>query len=174
MIQGLEVALILLASALLVVVLFRRLNLPPLLGYLIVGVAIGPNALGWIPDEPLARNVAEFGVVFLMFTIGLEFSLARLMQMRRLVFGLGGLQVAGTLVALSALLVAAGAAWPAWFAIAAAFSMSSTAIVMRMLAERRELNVYPATHFVTPADKLVVAMRTISEEMEEQIGRAHV
>lgn len=90
MIKGLELALILLASALFVVVLFRRLNLPPLLGYLIVGVAIGPNALGWVPNAPLARNLAEFGVVFLMFTIGLEFSLPRLTQMRRLVFGLGG------------------------------------------------------------------------------------
>lgn len=139
MIKGLELALILLASALFVVVLFRRLNLPPLLGYLIVGVAIGPNALGWVPNAPLARNLAEFGVVFLMFTIGLEFSLPRLTQMRRLVFGLGGLQVTITVLALFALLMAAGAQWPAAIAIAAAFSMSSTAIVMRMLAERLEL-----------------------------------
>ena len=139
MIKGLEVALILLASAVLVVVLFRRLNLPPLLGYLIVGVAIGPNALSLVPDVPLARNLAEFGVVFLMFSIGLEFSLPRLTQMRRLVFGLGGLQVAITLLALFGLLRAAGAQWPSAFAISAALCMSSTAIVMRMLAERLEL-----------------------------------
>ncbi len=139
MIQGLELALILLASAVLVVVLFRRLNLPPLLGYLIVGVAIGPNALGWVPNAPLARNFAEFGVVFLMFTIGLEFSLPRLTQMRRLVFGLGGLQVIITVLALFAMLMAAGAQWSPAFAIATAFSMSSTAIVMRMLADRLEL-----------------------------------
>jgi len=139
MIKGLELALILLTCAVFVVVLFRRLNLPPLLGYLIVGVAIGPNALGWVPNAPLARNFAEFGVVFLMFTIGLEFSLPRLTQMRRLVFGLGGLQVLITVLALFALLMAAGAQWTSAFAIAAAFSMSSTAIVMRMLAERLEL-----------------------------------
>ncbi len=139
MIKGLELALILLASALFVVVLFRRLNLPPLLGYLIVGVAIGPNSLAWVPNAPLARNLAEFGVVFLMFTIGLEFSLPRLTQMRRLVFGLGGLQVAITLIVLFGLLMAAGAQWSPALAIAAAFSMSSTAIVMRMLADRLEL-----------------------------------
>ena len=97
MIKGLEVALILLASAVLVVVLFRRLNLPPLLGYLIVGVAIGPNALSLVPDVPLARNLAEFGVVFLMFSIGLEFSLPRLLVMRRVVFGLGLVQVSATI-----------------------------------------------------------------------------
>jgi len=139
MIKGLEVVLILLASAVFVVVLFRRLNLPPLLGYLMVGVAIGPNALAWVPNAPLARNLAEFGVVFLMFTIGLEFSLPRLTQMRRLVFTLGGLQVAITFAALFAGLVAAGTEWTSALAIAAAFSMSSTAIVVRMLADRLEL-----------------------------------
>jgi len=139
MIKGLELVLILLASAVFVVVLFRRLNLPPLLGYLIVGVAIGPNALAWVPDEPLARNLAEFGVVFLMFTIGLEFSLPRLTQMRRLVFGLGGLQVVITLSVLLVGLTAAGAEWTSAFAIAAVFSMSSTAIVLRMLTDRLEL-----------------------------------
>ncbi|MCC6611458.1 MAG: cation:proton antiporter [Burkholderiales bacterium] len=139
MIKGLELALILLASAVLVVVLFRRLNLPPLLGYLLVGVAIGPHALAWVPDTPLAHNFAEFGIVFLMFTIGLEFSLPRLTQMRRLVFALGGMQVAATGLVLLGVLVAAGIAWQASFVIAAAFAMSSTAIVMRMLAERLEL-----------------------------------
>jgi CPA2 family monovalent cation:H+ antiporter-2 len=138
-IKGLELALILLASAVFVVVLFRRLNLPPLLGYLLVGVAIGPHALAWVPDTPLARTLAEFGVVILMFTIGLEFSLPKLTQMRRLVFGLGGLQVATTALGLLAMLVAAGTDWQAAFVVAAAFAMSSTAIVMRMLAERLEL-----------------------------------
>jgi CPA2 family monovalent cation:H+ antiporter-2 len=139
MIKGLELALILLASAVFVVVLFRRLNLPPLLGYLLVGVAIGPHALAWVPNTPLARNFAEFGVVFLMFTIGLEFSLPKLTQMRRVVFALGGLQVAATGFVLLAMLVAAGVDWQASFVVAAAFAMSSTAIVTRMLAERLEL-----------------------------------
>ena len=87
----LELVLLLLASAVLVVVLARSLQLPPMLGYLLVGVAIGPHALQWIPasKESGYAYLAEFGVVFLMFSIGLEFSLPKLFNMRRVVFGLG-------------------------------------------------------------------------------------
>src|SRR5215470_20108248 len=92
----LELVLVLLASAVLVVVVFRSLNLPSLLGYLIVGVAVGPRALGWIQEDRGTAYLGEFGVVFLMFTIGLEFSLPKLVQMRRLVIGLGGMQVVVT------------------------------------------------------------------------------
>ena len=98
MASSLELVLILLASAVGVVVVCRTLNLPPLLGYLIVGIAIGPHALGWIPQSEDARKLAEFGVVFLMFSIGLEFSLPKLYQMRRTVFGMGLLQVVLTLL----------------------------------------------------------------------------
>src|SRR5258708_12385619 len=84
----LELVLILLASAVFVVVLFRWLHLPPLLGYLLVGVAVGPYALAWIPDTDEGRHLAQFGVVFLMFSIGLEFSLSNLFRLRRPVFGL--------------------------------------------------------------------------------------
>ena len=87
---ALQPVLILLAAAVLVVVVFRVLKLPPLLGYLIVGVTIGPHALGWITTTDEVRELAEIGVVFLMFSIGLEFSLSRLRTMRRIVFGLGG------------------------------------------------------------------------------------
>jgi hypothetical protein len=76
--------LVLLASAVLVVALFRSLNLPPVLGYLLVGAAIGPHALNLVPDSAAARHLAEFGVVFLMFSIGLEFSLPRLYSMKRI------------------------------------------------------------------------------------------
>jgi len=96
--DSLQLLLILLAVAVLVVVLFRSLHLPAMLGYLIVGVLIGPHALGWIPDAPETRHLAEFGVVFLMFSIGLEFSLARLRSMQRLVFGLGTAQVVATML----------------------------------------------------------------------------
>src|SRR5512145_1372617 len=96
--NSLELLLILLAVAVAVVVLCRILNLPAMLGYLIVGIVIGPHALGWIPDAPETRHLAEFGVVFLMFSIGREFSLARLRAMQRLVFGLGTAQVAATMV----------------------------------------------------------------------------
>jgi len=85
------------ASAVLVVVGFRTLHLPPLPGYLIAGVAIGPHALGWVADAPATRQLAEFGVVFLMFSVGLEFSLPKLRVMRRAVFGLGLAQVTVTI-----------------------------------------------------------------------------
>lgn len=105
-----ESVLILLAAAVLVVALFRSLKLPPMLGYLIVGIAIAPHALGWIPDTEEARELAEIGVVFLMFTIGLEFSLPKLLTMRSLVFGLGAAQVIVTI----AIVWAAAAALGRW------------------------------------------------------------
>ena len=91
--SSLEVVLVLLASAVAAVALFRYFHLPPLLGYLLVGLVIGPHAMGWIPDSEGVRHLAEFGVVFLMFSIGLEFSLPKLYRMREVVFGLGLLQV---------------------------------------------------------------------------------
>src|SRR6187549_2231714 len=94
----LQTVLILLASAVLVVVLFRTLRLPPTLGYLAVGVAVGPYAFAWIPETKEAQELAEIGVVFLMFSIGLEFSLPRLVTMRRIVFGLGAAQVLATML----------------------------------------------------------------------------
>src|SRR3989454_5143512 len=135
----LELVLILLASAVLVVVVFRSLHLPPLLGYLLVGVSVGPFALKWVPDTEEGRQLAEFGVVFLMFSIGLEFSLAKLFQLRRAVFGLGLAQVTLTLAAVLAAAAFAGASWQAGLAVGGALAMSSTAIVLRILAERIQL-----------------------------------
>ena len=138
--DSLHLLLILLAVAVLVVVLFRQLHLPAMLGYLIVGALIGPHALGWIPDAQETRHLAEFGVVFLMFSIGLEFSLARLRAMQRLVFGLGTAQVVATmlLVMLASLFFNLG--WAAGLALGGILAMSSTAIVSKMLVERAELN----------------------------------
>ncbi|BCK86577.1 glutathione-regulated potassium-efflux system protein KefC [Sideroxyarcus emersonii] len=138
--NSLHLILILLAVAVGVVVLCRILKLPAMLGYLLVGIMIGPHALGWIPDAPETRHLAEFGVVFLMFSIGLEFSLARLRAMQRLVFGLGTAQVAATmvLVMLSSLFFEID--WRAGLALGGILAMSSTAIVSKMLVERAELN----------------------------------
>ncbi|MBA3776984.1 MAG: cation:proton antiporter, partial [Betaproteobacteria bacterium] len=72
--QTLQLILVLLAAAVVVVVVCRLLRLPPILGYLAVGVAVGPHALAWVPDDTATRHLAEFGIVFLMFSIGLEFS----------------------------------------------------------------------------------------------------
>ena len=116
----LELTLVYLLAAVLGVVAFRTLKLPPMLGYLVVGVLIGPHALGvGLPPEAL-RHLGEFGVVFLMFVIGLEFNLPKLRAMRTHVFGLGLSQVVLTIVArrksdelfvLNLLFVTLGLAW---------------------------------------------------------------
>ena len=136
----LEQILVLLATAVLVVVVFRSLRLPPMLGYLIVGVAIGPHALAWISDTAEARELAEFGVVFLMFSIGLEFSLPKLVTMRRIVFGLGAAQVLATLLIVWGCAAALGVGWRAGLILGGVLAMSSTAILAKLLAERLELN----------------------------------
>jgi len=136
----LETVLMLLAAGTLTVALFRQLHLSPILGYLTVGAVLGPHALGWLPDSDETRLLAEFGVVFLMFTIGLEFSLPRLLAQKRLVVGAGGLQVAlGTLLfGLAAWLL--GLPPAAAFVTGGAFAMSSTAIVLKQLDEQMELD----------------------------------
>jgi CPA2 family monovalent cation:H+ antiporter-2 len=142
--SGLEVTLLLLAAVVVGVVAFRLLQLPPLLGYLAVGIAIGPHAFGLVPDTEDTRYLAEFGVVFLMFSIGLEFSLARLRAMRRLVLGLGGAQVALTILftMVAGWMVGRhfGIGFAGAFALGGALAMSSTAIVMKLLAERAQVD----------------------------------
>jgi len=129
----------LLAAAVVVVVVCRLVRLPPIVGYLLVGVAVGPHALDWVPYDDTTRYIADFGVVFLMFTIGLEFSLPQLRAMHRAVFGLGLAQVAITTVAAMVVLHFVGYGWQAGLVLGGAVAMSSTAIVSKMLAERMEL-----------------------------------
>ncbi|HOW49782.1 MAG TPA: cation:proton antiporter, partial [Rubrivivax sp.] len=146
----LELVLLYLVAAVGAAVLCRLWKLPPMLGYLAVGVVIGPNALALAQDIDAIRHLAEFGVVFLMFVIGLDFNLPKLRSMRSLVFGLGLLQVLVTMAAAlagHALLVwaFAGSAspwqmgWQGAVVLGGAMAMSSTAIVAKMLAERLEL-----------------------------------
>ena len=137
--QTLQLILVLLGAAVVVVVICRLFRLPPILGYLMVGIAVGPHALAWVPDTENVRDLAEFGIVFLMFSIGLEFSLPQLKSMRRAVFGLGLAQVAITTIAAMIALHFVGWGWQAGFALGGALAMSSTAIVSKMLAERMEL-----------------------------------
>src|SRR6059058_1361329 len=143
----LELTLVYLLAAVLGVVAFRMLKLPPMLGYLVVGVLIGPHALG-VGDHPEAlRHLGEFGVVFLMFVIGLEFNLAKLRAMRTHVFGLGLFQVVLTMAAATAGTVLLSAAipqvwrmsWQSALALSGALAMSSTAIVVKMMSDRLEL-----------------------------------
>jgi CPA2 family monovalent cation:H+ antiporter-2 len=132
--------LLLLALAVVVVVIFRMLGLPPIMGYLLVGAVVGPYATGWVPDTEETRHLAEFGVVFLMFSIGLEFSLARLYSMKRIVFGLGLAQVLVTTLVGTLLARYAGIPWLAGIALGGALAMSSTAMLSKLLTERGELD----------------------------------
>ena len=145
--SGLELTLLYLLAAVLGVVACRSLKLPPMLGYLAVGVVIGPNALALAQNSDGVRHLGEFGVVFLMFVIGLEFNLTKLRSMRRHVFGLGLAQVALTIVlaTLGSLTFAVMAPtfwkmeWRTALALSGAIAMSSTAIVVKLLSERLEL-----------------------------------
>jgi CPA2 family monovalent cation:H+ antiporter-2 len=139
MIHPLQLILVLLAAAVVVVVLCRIARLPPILGYLSVGITLGPHALAWVPDNADTHYLGEFGIVFLMFSIGLEFSLPQLRAMHRAVFGLGLAQVAITTLTGVLALTLLGYSWQTGLVLGGALAMSSTAIVSKMLAERMEL-----------------------------------
>jgi monovalent cation:H+ antiporter-2, CPA2 family len=133
--------LLLLTAAVGAVAVARRFNLPSMLGYLAIGMVLGPHGAQLIGESDEVESFAEFGVVFLMFSIGLEFSLARLKAMRSLVLGFGSAQM--LLTAAGTLLVAwygYGQGWKAGLAVGLAVAMSSTAIVAKMLSERFELH----------------------------------
>ena len=129
--------LIILIAAVAVVSVFRRLRASAVLGYLVAGALIGPFGLGLIHES--TEGLAELGVVFLLFSIGLELSVERVVALRRYVFGLGAAQVLVTALAFWALLRVAGLDNAAALIIGAGFALSSTAVVLQMLVERREL-----------------------------------
>jgi CPA2 family monovalent cation:H+ antiporter-2 len=135
------VILLLLTAAVGVLALARQLRVPTMLAYLVVGMALGPHGLRALEESHEVEAIAEFGVVFLMFSIGLEFSLQRLKAMRELVFGFGAAQMAATAAATMAIAwFAYGQDWRAGLAVGLAVAMSSTAIVAKMLSERFELH----------------------------------
>ena len=196
MASTLELVLLYLVAAVLGVVVCRSLKLPPMLGYLVVGVLIGPIALALAKDTAGVKYLAEFGVVFLMFVIGLEFNLPKLRSMRTLVFGLGLSQVTltmvGTLVGHFALV--AGFAWlvggqwqMSWqgaVVLGGAIAMSSTAIVVKLMAERLELEsehgrrVMAVLLFqdlaVVPLLVLIPALNSTGEQLLMAVGLAAV
>ena len=143
----LELTLLYLLAAVLGVVACRYLKLPPMLGYLVVGVLIGPNALAVAKNADGVRHLGEFGVVFLMFVIGLEFNLPKLRAMRRHVFGLGLFQVTLTMLGASTIMLLIGMiapqrwgmSWQTVVALSGALAMSSTAIVVKLMTERLEV-----------------------------------
>ncbi len=144
-------ALVVLGAAAIVIPLFHRLRISAVLGFMLVGMAVGPSGLGalsaampWlslvtIADRGQITPFAEFGVVLLLFMIGLELSFHRIRTMRRLVFGLGSLQLAGCTLAVAAVGVLAGVPPVAAGVVALALAMSSTAVVTQVLAEERRM-----------------------------------
>ena len=188
-----ELVLLYLVAAVAGVVLCRTLKLPPMLGYLVVGVLIGPNALALAKDSAGVKYLAEFGVVFLMFVLGLEFNLPKLRSMRTLVFGLGLSQVvltiAGALLG-NALLIALFAytarpwelGWAGAIVLGSAMAMSSTAIVVKLMAERLELETEHGRRVigvllfqdlaVVPLLVLIPALGSSGTEMATALGWA--
>jgi glutathione-regulated potassium-efflux system ancillary protein KefC/glutathione-regulated potassium-efflux system protein KefB len=130
---------IFLAATVVAVPLFRRFKLSAVLGYLAAGIVVGPWGLGLFQDVESILHFAEFGVVLLLFVIGLELQPSRLWVMRHAVFGAGLAQVAITTAALAAAALALGRPWPAAIIIGSALSLSSTALILQVLAERGEL-----------------------------------
>lgn len=131
--------LIILASSLVVIALFQRLRLPPVLGYLCVGLMIGPTAFNWVNENEDLPDLAELGVVFLLFSLGLEFSLSKMIALRKVVFRLGGLQVMITGAILGALLMWMGMPPTAALLLGAGLALSSTAIVSKELGSLGEI-----------------------------------
>jgi monovalent cation:H+ antiporter-2, CPA2 family len=133
--------LILMGVAVFVVAALRRLHLPAVLAYLVTGYLVGPHGVGLITDSADTRELAEFGVVFLLFTLGLEFSLPRFWVMRKSVFVLGGAQVLFTTLGTVAAARLMGASTPVAIVLGGAFAMSSTAIAAKQLTEQNEIGL---------------------------------
>nr|WP_277930295.1 monovalent cation:proton antiporter-2 (CPA2) family protein [Pseudomonas sp. CROZ-RG-20F-R04-06] len=131
--------LIILASSLVVIALFRRLRLPPVLGYLCVGLLVGPSAFDWVNESEHLPDVAELGVVFLLFSLGLEFSLSKMIALRQVVFRLGSQQVLISTALLGLLLMLLGMPMTPALLLGAGLSLSSTAIVTKELGSLGEV-----------------------------------
>lgn len=129
-------AFIYLTAAVIAVPIAQRLGLGSVLGYLIAGMAIGPFGVGLIGESGDVMHVAEFGVVMMLFVIGLELQPARLWSLRGPILGLGGLQVTVTTLAVTAIALALGLPWNQALAVGMILALSSTAIVMQTLAEK--------------------------------------
>lgn len=136
----LESILLILGSVVVITTIFRQLHIPAIVGYILVGVLIGPNLLAWINNSQETRELALYGIVFLMFTLGLEFSLSRLLTIRRIVFGLGTLQVFLTIMLTTSVTYFLHANLITGFIIGSILAMSSTAIVTKQLTEQSDLN----------------------------------
>lgn len=188
--SSLALTLLYLLAAVLGVVACRSLKLPPMLGYLAAGVLIGPHAMALAQNSEGVRHLGEFGVVFLMFAIGLEFSLPKLLAMRKQVFGLGLMQVLATMAVVTVGGVALShwvggiwdMGWQTALALSGVLAMSSTAIVVKLMAERAELESEHGRRVmgillfqdlaVVPLLILIPALGSASEQLLPALGWA--
>ncbi|PJA23856.1 MAG: potassium transporter [Alphaproteobacteria bacterium CG_4_10_14_0_2_um_filter_63_37] len=131
--------LLIFAIAVVIVLTSRRVGVSPVVGYILTGMLIGPSVLGWVDSRHDVELLSEFGIVLLLFTIGLEFSVETMMAMRRLVFGVGSFQVLATVLAVSGLAWLLGVDAATAVTIGFVASLSSTAIVLKLLMERGEV-----------------------------------
>jgi len=129
----------LLLVSVLMVAGFKRLHLPPILGYIVVGIIMGPHALGLIDNEENIHFLAEFGIVFMLFAIGLEFSIPQFLTMRRTMLGLGSLQVILSMSVFGFIAYSLGVSWQVSLLAGGALAMSSTAVVLKQLNEQAEM-----------------------------------
>ena len=132
----LQLPLVFLAAAVLAVPLARWLRLGSILGYLVAGLLIGPEVLGLIPESTAIPEVAELGVVLMLFLVGLELEPKRLWAMRRPIFGWGSVQLLGCAAALTAVGIATGHPWRLSLVVGLGLAMSSTAVALAVMAER--------------------------------------
>lgn len=136
----LQDVLVFLAAVVVFAPIFHRLKISPVLAFLVSGVIVGPHVLGLIDDVEGARRLGEFGVVFLLFAIGLELSVDRLYILRRFAFGLGAAQVVLSASIIGGAAYAVAGDWRLAFIVGSTLALSSTAVVLRLLAERREMS----------------------------------
>ncbi len=135
-----ESFLVILFFALVITVIFRHLKIPIILGYVITGILVGPQVFGWLANTEIIKNLSEFGVVLLMFTVGLEFSFSELFSLRHSVFVLGSLQVAISVLLTMIIGVFFKIPIISALVIGCIVAMSSTAIVIKQLSDQSELN----------------------------------
>lgn len=157
-----------------VLLVCQRLRLPPLLGFIFTGIVAGPRALGWVHDEKLVRTLAEFGVVLLLFTVGLEFSLADLRRLGRSAYVGGALQLALVVAAVTGVLLALGRPLPEAVFAGMLVSISSTAVVLKQLSERGELDAPHgrlSTAVLILQDLVCIAYVVVAPSLP-QLGRA--
>jgi len=177
-VHSLSQVLILLLATVLVLAVARRVGMPAILGYLIVGIALGPSAFAVLRNDAQTQAIAQIGVVFLLFTLGLEFSFPRMVAMRREVFGLGSAQtlVVGGAGALA--MHAIGVAWPNSIVVGGALAMCSTAIVLQQLGDQDELNrthgrlSFAVLLFQDLAFVPLLALATVQTQAQSQSGAA--